>query len=586
MDLLVVIKLTKIFRPNVVNEKYLKQKKDRDAILAEIKASRHPKKIIIAGPGTGKTYTLKEVLCCQPGGELLAMTFINKLVEEMRSEFPETIKVSTLHSFCKAHLHKIRGNFEVKPYLPKIIEHDANLLGFDYPDIDRQFQELKIGEGAEFYLRMSRYYNAVGFNDYIYQFHLEAIRDTSKIPPHQLIVIDEFQDFNPLEVKIIEYLETRANILIVGDDDQAVYSSRGSSPEFLRHFWQREDYEKFRLPYCTRCPEAVVETAKSIISKSIEKGYLKGRIDKPFECFLDEKKEKINNDFPKIITAQCSTMSVVAGFIVEEIKKINQPEIEESYSDSSPYPTVLIVGYGYLLRKIYGQICKFFPGAIYKQAEELNLDMFEGYWLLLRDRDSNLGWRIISNYILGEGIVKKSLLLIQEKNLPFVKTLEKKFVENQLGILTLIGKIQEGKSLSPEEEEFINSNCGQSMELFYEKFKPTKEETLALKEESGAEPPSVLLTTFEGCKGLSAGRVFILGMNSGDIPRDPNDIKDIEISRLIVALTRTRECCYMISDKWTFSKLRGTEEKQRSIFFDWIPENFRNEKGYLSKGSK
>ena len=68
----------------------------------------------------------------------------------------------------------------------------------------------------EFYLQRSDYYNAVGFDDAVYRL-LKEIRTTPGIlPEFDQIVIDEFQDFNPMEVAFIEELSKRGHILVVG----------------------------------------------------------------------------------------------------------------------------------------------------------------------------------------------------------------------------------------------------------------------------------------------------------------------------------------------------------------------------------
>jgi superfamily I DNA/RNA helicase len=86
--------------------------------------------------------------------------------------------------------------------------------------------------------------------------------------------------------------------------------------------------------------------------------------------------------------------------------------------------------------------------------------------------------------------------------------------------------------------------------------------------------PSVKITSFEGSKGLSAQYVFIVGLHSGDLPRDGEDIKDIEICRLLVALTRTKKKCAVL-----VTKRFGENFKQRSEFLGWVkPARFEEKK--------
>jgi hypothetical protein len=61
------------------------------------------------------------------------------------------------------------------------------------------------------------------------------------------------------------------------------------------------------------------------------------------------------------------------------------------------------------------------------------------------------------------------------------------------------------------------------------------------------DTPDVLFTSLVGSKGLSAEHVFIAGMNNNHFPRNPGAVTDDEICSLIVALSRTRKRCHVIS---------------------------------------
>ncbi len=98
----------------------------------------------------------------------------------------------------------------------------------------------------------------------------------------------------------------------------------------------------------------------------------------------------------------------------------------------------------------------------------------------------------------------------------------------------------------------------------------------------------LLLTSYVGCKGLSAGHVFVVGASNGDMPRDPNNIKDVEISQFIVALTRTRKQCHVISDKWFMKPVddRGkfVPPSEKTTFISYIPPELIEDKGNFKAG--
>jgi superfamily I DNA/RNA helicase len=79
--------------------------------------------------------------------------------------------------------------------------------------------------------------------------------------------------------------------------------------------------------------------------------------------------------------------------------------------------------------------------------------------------------------------------------------------------------------------------------------------------------PPVRVTSFEGAKGLSAQHVFIAGLHDGELPHDPAGIKDLEICKFVVGLTRTRKKCTLIHT----GRFAG-DWKSPSSFISWIDD--------------
>jgi superfamily I DNA/RNA helicase len=75
----------------------------------------------------------------------------------------------------------------------------------------------------------------------------------------------------------------------------------------------------------------------------------------------------------------------------------------------------------------------------------------------------------------------------------------------------------------------------------------------------------VRVTSFEGAKGLSAQHVFIAGLHDNELPHNPAAIKDIEICKFVVGLTRTRKKCSLI-----YTRNFAGKWKSRSSFISWI----------------
>ncbi len=82
------------------------------------------------------------------------------------------------------------------------------------------------------------------------------------------ILVDEFQDINPLQYEIVRMMASpQDNLFIVGDDDQSIYGFRGARPEIMLHF--ELDYpgvKKIRLQMNYRSTPEIVLAAGSLIS--------------------------------------------------------------------------------------------------------------------------------------------------------------------------------------------------------------------------------------------------------------------------------------------------------------------------------
>ncbi|MDE6169485.1 MAG: ATP-dependent helicase, partial [Acetatifactor sp.] len=83
------------------------------------------------------------------------------------------------------------------------------------------------------------------------------------------ILIDEFQDINPVQYETIRLL-TKApyNIFAVGDDDQSIYGFRGSRPECLRRFADEFQARKIFLNINYRSERVIVESSLAVINEN------------------------------------------------------------------------------------------------------------------------------------------------------------------------------------------------------------------------------------------------------------------------------------------------------------------------------
>ena len=82
-----------------------------------------------------------------------------------------------------------------------------------------------------------------------------------------------------------------------------------------------------------------------------------------------------------------------------------------------------------------------------------------------------------------------------------------------------------------------------------------------------ASRPLVKFTSYEGSKGLSAHSVFVLGLHEGGLPAKAGGIRDIEIRKFLVALTRTRMQCHLLFSQ---RARNGKDLQSPSPFIQWI----------------
>jgi superfamily I DNA/RNA helicase len=547
------------------------QKEKRRKYLEKILSSDSSRKLIVAGPGTGKTFTFGEVLKQHKGKQNLALTFIRKLVADMEKDFGDYAEVKTFHAYCKKLLHERNGRIELAPFLTKVIESDAVILGRNLDSFDEKFQTLAEGSPeVQFYLERGDYYEVVSFNDSVFRLYT-AVRDGYfELETYNQVVVDEFQDFNPLEVAFISELEKKSPILIVGDDDQAVYHARNSSPDFLREKFYSGKYEVFQLPYCTRCPQVVVDATNAFIQNVIESGGFQSRVDRPFAPYL-EGKEYENSTYPKIISATTTNIACLSKFVISEIGKIPEKDIQEAYEKN--YPCVLIVGKRQYLNPLAKKLREIFKNVNFAEAQNPDYSILDAYELLLAQENSNLGWRILAEFEFSTDQLRK-MISASLDGIPFVRYLPQEFVEKHDSVIHILRSEQ----LSEDDRIKLIELLGDEGDTVVKYFFPLEDES---KQEVDTNQPTILLSSFEGCKGLSAGHVFVVGLNDGVMPKiQDNQIDDIECCRFLVALTRTRKRCYLISNKWDYSP-NGQKAFQRSMFISLIPSEYLDEKGYL-----
>jgi DNA helicase II / ATP-dependent DNA helicase PcrA len=263
---------------------------------------------VVAGPGTGKSYGLQRRVARlleegQNPNRVLAVTFTRTAAQDLRNEISsvnvigsDKVVAKTLHSLCFGLLNKhdiiIRTgryprpmlDFEQKPMLYDLDCSFGNLRdkqnrlqafeaswarlqsetpGFPSDEIDRRFErEIK---------KWLKIHRSMLFGEMIIEtFHyLRNNPQCTELGLFDHILVDEYQDLNRAEQAVIDLLATNSNLVIIGDDDQSIYSFKHAHPEGIREFPRTHpDCDAIDFAECRRCPKQVVAMASRLISNN------------------------------------------------------------------------------------------------------------------------------------------------------------------------------------------------------------------------------------------------------------------------------------------------------------------------------
>jgi superfamily I DNA/RNA helicase len=545
----------------VKEDKYTIAKRERQEHIDAVLQSPSKKKIVVAGPGTGKTYLFKKIL--EGKKNTLTLTFVNSLVEDLSLELCGLSDVKTLHSFARGILKAAtRKNVKIHPKLSKIVNEDAKILLNEDIDFDQLFHNRCCDDRyIEFYKKRKDYYGHYGYSDIVFGAVKYLEGKSEKVPLFGQVVVDEFQDFNKLEVSLIDLLAQKNPILLAGDDDQALYESlKSASAEHIRHRFSEttSDYEKFSLPYCSRCTRVIVDAVNDIIKGATQNGYLRSRISKPFQYFHDEKKDCDCDQNPQIIYCQLYRRQI-PWLIQKRIEDIAK-EVRDKFTVLIISPTRaqcrFIVG---ILKDKGFQSVRFVDR---KDTDEPTL--LDGLKLLLEDGKCNLGWRIVAR-LLPEVREFETLLEAtytdDAKNFPdLIGAAQKKVVSK---MLKMMRAVKDGRNVD-DEAEFADFLKKVDIDTYGMGRDYLKEELRSgmIDSNAGIRKIPITATTIQSSKGLAADYVFITHFDDQYIikNKDKSQITDQDICNFLVALTRARKKVFLLS----------SDTAKRPVFLNWI----------------
>lgn len=326
--------------------------------------------LILAGAGSGKTRVLTHRIAylIEEKGvnpwNILAITFTNKAAGEMRQRVDslvgigaESIWVSTFHSMCVRILRRYidrlgydnrftiydtddqktlmkevcrKTDIDTKRFkermLLSVISSAKNemILPEEFElNAGGDFVQLKIAKVYKEYEAQLRANNALDFDDLLVKTVqlLETQPDVRENYQERFryIMVDEYQDTNTVQFRLVSLLAGKyRNLCVVGDDDQSIYKFRGANIRNILDFEKEfSDAKVIKLEQNYRSVGNILEVANSVIRNN------KGRKEKTL--WTD------NEEGDKIRLRQFDTAYDEAQFIALDIKD----EIEQgaNYSD-------------------------------------------------------------------------------------------------------------------------------------------------------------------------------------------------------------------------------------------------------------
>ena len=273
--------------------------------------------LILAGAGSGKTRVIVHRIAwlirekAVPPWQILAVTFTNKAAGEMRDRVVKLLGggevplIATFHSACarilRREIHHLgyEGNFAIyddrdSEKLLKAIVAELNLdekrfpakmfaaaiddaknagqMPDDLPDGD-YFME-KVARVYTTYQERLKKCNALDFGDLV----LLTVRLFETVPEvleryrerYRWLLVDEYQDTNPIQYRLVRLLAgTRQNLCVVGDDDQSIYRWRGACIRNILDFEKEFSGVKVvKLEQNYRSTRTILSAAGKVVEKN------------------------------------------------------------------------------------------------------------------------------------------------------------------------------------------------------------------------------------------------------------------------------------------------------------------------------
>lgn len=468
-------------------------------------------KILLAGPGTGKTTKISSLIDEKTNARnILILSFtnatVNDLIRDLSAKGISGDNCMTLHKFAVKYNHDkfrhILNRFETEK-----LEYIAT-------GTEVSFEQLCDFLSCTTFDQMIKRFVSYAKHNKVYL--------KEKLEDFTTIIVDEYQDFNPTEQSLIDLLiEEIPDSYILGDDDQCIYDFKDASTDKIIEL--HKTHEAIKHDHiCYRCPDKIIRHATNLIKNNSK------RINKDWN---------VSGKSGELKYIQFITQDAVAEYVIKEIQKI----ISESPDDK-----VLILS-----------PMRFATREIVEKMEDLNIKHSNYCVDTIPDSLVIESWKLKS--IFGEYKYLNLLLLGYKLSTNRKKLYE--LIKNHLAKGQNISELYNflHSKLPPEVtstyssiEEVLSKPEFSELLVLYDRAEGNNQEEklealFKLSEKEDGE--NIKLMSIHKSKGLGADHIFMIGLTEGIIPNKKRGIDTIESQRRLfyVGMTRTKKNLHLLS---------------------------------------
>jgi len=589
---------------------------------------------VIAVPGSGKTLVMMERIGnlvkrynVQPE-TIIGLTFNRNAAEQMRQrlvpvlgELAQRVTLSTIHSWChyllrtegkvfeiisgKEQINMIRNlmkrkrlDLSVGTILSEISLAKNNLIGVEEFRILYESDKtmIKVANIFESYEKEKAKNYLLDFDDLLLETYFllsdhEDIRNKYAGRYHH-ILIDEFQDTNPVQLEIIKLIVDTDNdhdksYWIAGDDWQSIYSFAGASVNNILNFQSTFSSSKlFILNINYRSTPQILKACQNLISHNVRKIEKTLKTDNPGGdevivlessseegealCLVNEMNELVGqrgyqykdiavlyraNFQSRVVEETFAQMKIPyyienglnfyqrseVRYLLDYLRLINDPDSEEG---DEALRSILNVPNRYISRKFLQELAEF--------SNKTNVHLFEG----LKSMPVDLPY-IRKNV--------KDFLSFISPLADYAPNLEPSEVISMIrSQLDYDRFITDEDIPAPDDVKIQNLNQLQLSAARYSGIQSFLEYTDGFSEQMSNDKEGIALMTIHKAKGLEFPVVFVIGLVEGITPTKKGDIEE-ERRIVFVAISRAMRILYI-----SYSHTYMGQASKKSLFIDEI----------------